>query len=264
VDRTETAKQYTSGDRTTRQFVVMATRANRLTPTNEGVDYFQNLSMVIDGYGGVEHMLGVTTIHDDLIRLLARSGTTWTPTLLIAADRGPYHYLNRILADYDLRHDARYTRLTPLQFRRLRGNDKIEVRPHDLYDAPRIAADIARLVAAGGRVGLGSHGELLPGIGPHIELWALASGGMRPIDVLRAGTIMSAEAIGHGRDLGSIEPGKLADLQILDANPLDDIRNTRSIRFVMRGGFLYDADTLEEIWPERRPLPQQWWQSNGD
>jgi len=57
----------------------------------------------------------------------------------------------------------------------------------------------------------------------------------------------------------SIEVGKLADLQVLDRNPLDDILNTLTIRYVMKNGRLYEGDTLKEIWPRVRDAPGLWW-----
>jgi cytosine/adenosine deaminase-related metal-dependent hydrolase len=87
---------------------------------------------------------------------------------------------------------------------------------------------------------------------------------MTPRQVLRAGTITGAESIGLAHDIGSLEPGKLADLQVLDANPLDDLQNIKSIHWVMKNGRLYEAETLTEIWPRQRTLPTGWWQRSED
>ena len=69
----------------------------------------------------------------------------------------------------------------------------------------------------------------------------------------------SAEAIGYLQDLGSLEMGKLADLLVLTKDPLQDIHNTTSIRYVMKNGEIYEADTLNQIWPNQKPLPDLWW-----
>jgi imidazolonepropionase-like amidohydrolase len=118
------------------------------------------------------------------------------------------------------------------------------------------AGQAAKIVAAGGRVGLGAHGQI-NGPGAHFELWLIQSGGMPRIDALKTATIFGADAIGLGKDLGSLEVGKLADLQVLDRNPLDDIRNTMSIQWVMKNGRLYDGNTLDELWP--RQVKRQTW-----
>ncbi len=87
----------------------------------------------------------------------------------------------------------------------------------------------------------------------------MASGGLPAHDALRMATIHGADAVGLAGDIGSLEVGKLADLQVLDSNPLDDLRNSTDIRYVMKNGRLYEAATLDEVWPRQRPLPTQWW-----
>ena len=112
------------------------------------------------------------------------------------------------------------------------------------------------------RVAVGSHGQL-QGLGYHWEMWAMGSGGASNHDILRAATIYGAEAIGFGKDLGTIEVGKLADILVIDEDPLVDLRNTVELHYVMKNGRLYDADTLDEIWPRQRPLPAPHWRSHG-
>jgi len=86
---------------------------------------------------------------------------------------------------------------------------------------------------------------------------------MPPHDVLREATIVGAEAIGHEKDVGSLEAGKLADLQVLDKNPLDDIKNTNTIKFVMKNGRMYDANTMAEVWPRQKQIARLWWWPSG-
>jgi imidazolonepropionase-like amidohydrolase len=107
----------------------------------------------------------------------------------------------------------------------------------------------------GGRVTLGSHGND-EGIGAHNELWALQMGGLTNMEALQAATIMGAEALGVQKDLGSLEVGKIADLIVLNKNPLEDIHNSREIRYVMKDGILYDGNTLDEIWPVAKKCPE--------
>ncbi len=129
--------------------------------------------------------------------------------------------------------------------------------PEEEWHHDDISASAKAIADAGGRVLLGAHGQL-QGLGAHWELWMLGQGGMTPLEALRAATLWGAEYIGRGGDLGSLEPGKLADLVVLNADPLTDIQNSREVHMVMKNGFLYDAD-LSKIWPREEPRPPLRW-----
>jgi imidazolonepropionase-like amidohydrolase len=126
------------------------------------------------------------------------------------------------------------------------------------YAFQGIAKGVADIVHAGGRACLGGHGQL-QGLGHHWEVWLMQSGGLTPHEALRAATFFAAEAIGLQQDVGSLEPGKLADLMVLDNNPLADIRNSTSIRYVMKNGEIFDGNTLDRIWPTERKLERMYW-----
>ena len=162
---------------------------------------------------------------------------------------------------YDILSDAKLARFTPFSELERRGLRRPQWFRDSEYSFALFAEQAKKVVEAGGRVGLGGHGQL-QGLGVHWELWTIAKGGMKPMDALRVATIYGAEAIGLQKDLGTVEVGKLADILVLDGNPLDNIQNTNTIRLVMKNGRVYDGDSLAEVWPRQRPMPKQWWMAN--
>ena len=252
---TQTIKQYMAGDRKVRQWVITAARELGLTTTTEGgSNLTMNLTLMQDGYPGLEHTLPVSPLFKDVVQLQAFSGITYTPTLIVSYG-GPIGY-QYWLTRYDVDQDKKLRHFTPHD--ELDKWKNTQFFREDQYVFPLHARQLTKMVDAGGRIGLGSHGEL-QGLGTHWELWMMASGGMKNHDALRAATLHSADAIGLVKDVGSLEVGKLADLVVLDANPLDNIRNTNTIRYVMKNGRLYEGATLNEIWPRTRVVPSQWW-----
>ncbi len=252
-----TIKQYVVGDRIVRQWVAMAARKHELTPTTEGaLDMKLDLTQMADGYSGHEHSLPLIPIYDDVAQFVARTKTYYTPTILVAYG-GPWTE-NYFFQTTDVASDEKLGRFIPHQLldnmTRRRGQWFLK----EEYVHPGIAEGAARIVRAGGKVCLGSHGQL-QGIGAHWETWAIASGGLTEHQTLRAVTLHGAEAIGLDADVGSIEAGKLADILVLDRSPLESIENTGSLRYVMKNGELFEAATLDQIWPVKKPLPKQFW-----
>jgi hypothetical protein len=183
---------------------------------------------------------------------MARSGVSYDTTLLIQGGGQDY-----FIVDRKPNGDPKLNRFAPrfIVDMKTRKRDW-RVLSDDQF--PAYAASALKVLRAGGIVGMGSHGEI-PGLGFHWEMEAHVMGGWTPAEALRAATLGSAEAIGREADLGSLEPGKIADLVVLDRNPLTDIRNTLSISAVMQAGRLYDAATLNELWPQQRAFPRPWY-----
>jgi Tol biopolymer transport system component/imidazolonepropionase-like amidohydrolase len=257
---TETIKQYMAGDRRQRQWIAMAAKEQKITPTLEGgLDFKKNMTEAMDGYAGIEHTLPIAPMYKDAVQLFAQSGTTWTPTLLVQYG-GPWAE-NWWYEHNDILSDPKLTRFTPFSELERRALRRAQWFRDSEYSFKLFAEQARKIVEAGGRVGLGGHGQL-QGLGVHWELWTIASGGMSNADALRVGTIFGAESIGLQKHVGSVEAGKLADVLVLDANPLDDIRNTNTIRYVMKNGRVYDGNSLAEVWPRQRPMPRQWWMTH--
>jgi imidazolonepropionase-like amidohydrolase len=252
---THLIKSYMVGNRRQRELVVEACKKLRVMPTTEGGgDLLLDLTHAIDGFSGNEHALPIVPLFKDVTELFAQSHIAYTPTLLVAYGGPPAE--NYFFEHYDIHDDPKVRRFISHSFLDWTTRRRSWYR-QDEYDYPQVAASAAKIVRSGGKVCIGGHGEL-PGLGTHWEVWALATGGLSNYEVLRAATLSGAEAIGYAQDLGSIEVGKLADLIVLAKDPLEDIHNTNTIRYVMKNGELFEGDTLNEIWPLQKSLPPLW------
>jgi imidazolonepropionase-like amidohydrolase len=217
----------------------------------------QNLTQVVDGHTGVEHTVPVGAIYDDVTQLWAGTEVGYTPTLGVAygglSGERYWYATTDVWAEEPLSH------FVPRQILDARSRRR-EIAPEEEYNHIRQAEVAKRLLDAGVPVQLGAHGQR-EGLAAHWEMWMFVQGGMTPFEALRAATLDGAKYLGLDRDLGSIEVGKLADLVILDANPLEDIRLSTTIHQVLANGRLYDAATMNELAPEPRPRRPFWWET---
>ncbi len=258
--RTKNIKAYVSGNRKQRHFIIQASKELGMMPTTEGaLDLKLDLTHTIDGFAGNEHSLPVVPLYKDVIELTAQSGIGYTPTLLVSYG-GPWaeNYFYTRQSPHD---DPKLNRFTPHHVVDQSTKRRQWFRDEE-HVFPRIAESALDVQRAGGLIGVGSHGQL-QGLGYHWEMWALAAGNAEPMEVLKAATIDGATIIGHCDEVGSIEAGKFADLVVLNKNPLEDIKNTAAIDYVMMNGRLYEGDTLDQVYPEQKPLPKLWFHDMG-
>ncbi|HEX7090327.1 MAG TPA: amidohydrolase family protein [Longimicrobiales bacterium] len=244
-----TVKSYIQPRRDQRQQIIEAARELKMMVVPEGSStFYWNMTHVLDGHTGIEHNIPVAPLYRDVLQLMAASGTGYTPTLIVSFGglSGEYYWYQHS----NVWENERLLRFVPKDEVVARSRRRVMAAEDD-YFYQEVSRAAKALLDAGGHVQLGAHGQL-DGLGAHWELWMLVQGGMTPHEALRAATLHGAEYLGLDRDLGSIEPGKLADLVVLEKNPLENIRNSTSIRYVMVNGRLYDGLTMNEVGGKER------------
>lgn len=254
-------KSYNQPRREQRQQVITAARNLNMMVVPEGGSFFyHNMTMILDGHTGIEHNIPVAPLYDDVVKLWSASETGYTPTLIVT-----YGAMNGECYWYE--HSNVWENKRLLTFYP-RGNIDSRSRhrvmtPDEEYQNGFIlvSQSCKKLADAGVKVNLGAHGQL-QGLGAHWELWMLTQGGMSPMQAIRCATMNGAWYIGMDKEIGSIERGKLADLLILDKNPLEDIHNSQYIHYTMINGRIYDCETMNEVGNYDNKRAKFWWEAN--
>ncbi|MDH3523972.1 MAG: amidohydrolase family protein [Acidobacteriota bacterium] len=255
-------KSYQLPRRDSRQQIVAAGRELGVMVVPEGGMKFQhNMTELVDGHTTIEHSMTLKAIYDDVLQLWSQAGTAYTPTLVVSFGglEGERWFYDRddVWENERLMRYSPRSRVEPRAIRRQKA-------PDSHYNHFHVAASARELMRRGVAVNTGAHGQR-EGLAIHWEMWMLAQGGFTPWEMLRAATASGARALGLDGDVGSLEPGKLADLVVIDGNPLADYRRTEYVDATMLNGRLFEAATMTQVWPETAPrLPFFWELEGGD
>jgi hypothetical protein len=215
--------------------------------------------MIVDGHTGIEHTLPVQTAYDDVMDLWRGTGVGYTPTLCVAyggiSGEQYWYEVDDLWQHPRLQSFIPPHRLNPRSRRRNKS-------PLEDYNHIRVAEIAKQLVDDGGLVQAGGHGQL-NGICTHWELWSFVQGGMTPMQSLRSGTLHGAKYLGLDGDIGSLEPGKLADIVVIEsgADPTVDIRDSQKIQYTIANGRIFEAATMQEV--NGQPAPKFYWEFAG-
>lgn len=251
-------KDYSNHTRAARQQLIAACRQEGLNLVSESFGNAQmNLTQIIDGFTGIEHTMGQTPLYEDVIRFFGATEIGMTPTLIVVyngtSGENYFYQRERIWEDEKL-----------LRFYSARQLMKHR-RPTHYFDDDFYHMDMARellkLHDAGVLLQMGAHGQKM-GLGAHWEMEMFVHGGFSPYQALKIATINGFKHHGLDHELGSLEEGKLADLVIVSSNPLEDIRNSRDIKYVMKNGVLYSGTDASQVYPGKEAYKPMYFMFN--
>ena len=252
-------KSYNQPRREQRQQIIEAARELQMEVVPEGGStFFTNMNMIVDGHTGIEHNIPVLPVYKDVKTLWNESKSGYTPTLIVCygGQFGENYWYDRT----EVWKDQHLLNFTPRSIIDERSRRRTTSEYGD-YNHIEVSKAVKAIADGGTKVNLGAHGQL-QGLGAQWELWMLAQGGMTPLQAIRCATMNGANYLGMEKEIGSLEVGKLADMIVLNQNPLEDIRNSDKIKYVMLNGRLYDSDSMNEIGNHEKPRLRFWWQIN--
>mgnify|MGYP006273723453 FL=1 len=253
-------KSYNQPRRNQRQQVMQAARELEMQVMPEGGStFFHNVNMIIDGHTGIEHNLPVSPLYKDVLELWKNTNVGYTPTLVVnyGGPNGEYWWYQKT----DVWAKDKLLQFVPRPIVDSRSRRVTQI-PDEEYQHIEVAAQAKKLVDQGNTVQIGAHGQL-QGLGAHWELWMLEQGGFTPHEALRSATLHGAKYLGMEADIGSLEEGKLADLVVIDGNPLEDLKQTENVDLVMVNGRLFDAATMDQIGNVEEDRKPFWFQKDA-
>ncbi|WP_316849031.1 amidohydrolase family protein [Pedobacter agri] len=251
-------KSYNQPRREQRQQILEAARQLKMEVVPEGGStFFHNMNMVADGHTGIEHSIPVLPVYKDVTTLWNNTTVGYTPTLIVAygGQWGENYWYDRT----NVWENEKLMTYTPRSIIDSRARRRTTSEYSD-YNHIDIAKATKQIADGGTKVNLGAHGQI-QGLGAHWELWMFVQGGFSPLQAIRNATLNGAHYLGMDKEIGSLEVGKLADLVIMDANPLDDIRNSEKIKYVMINGRLYDSATMNEVGTREKLRGKLWFEN---
>ncbi|MFT6976500.1 MAG: imidazolonepropionase-like amidohydrolase/Tol biopolymer transport system component [Shewanella psychromarinicola] len=237
-------KSYNQPRRDQRQQIIAAARELEMMVVPEGGSLLQhNLSMIADGHTTVEHSLPVASIYNDIKQFWSQTEVHYTPTLVVAYGgiSGENYWYDKT----DVWAHPRLSMYVPhdiLDARSMRRTTAPDAH-YNHFNVARVANELNEL---GVKPNIGAHGQR-EGLAAHWEMWMFAQGGMSNMEVLKTATINPAITFGMDHQLGSIKVGKLADLIVVDGDPLADIRTTDKVTYTMVNGKLFNSETMDQL-----------------
>ncbi len=257
----QSVKSYNQPRREQRQQVMQAARELGINVVPEGGStFYTNMTMLMDGHTGIEHNIPVAPVYKDVIELWKTSTSGYTPTLIVnyGGMNGEFYFYQKD----EVWKNEKLLKYTPRALVDARSRYRMMIPDEEYENGHILVSKTAKALTDNGvKVNLGAHGQL-QGLGAHWELWMLHQGGMTNMEALEAATINGATYIGAGNEIGSLKEGKLADLIVLEKNPLENIRNTETVTYTMVNGKLYDTNTMNEIGNTEKRRSQFWWENN--
>ena len=250
-------KSYNQPRRDQRQQILEAARQLKMEVVPEGGStFFHNMNMIADGHTGIEHSLPIAPVYKDVVNFWNNTKVGYTPTLIVAygGQWGENYWYDRT----NVWENERLLSFTPRAIIDARSRRRTTSEYGD-YGHIDVAKAVKQIAEGGTKVNLGAHGQI-QGLGAHWELWMFVQGGATPLQAIRNATINGASYLGMSKEIGSLEVGKLADLVVMDSNPLDDIRNSEKIKYVMINGRLYDSLTMNETVSREKVRSKLWFE----